>query len=166
MTMMDTNPFEAVVSMQQTTLKQTQDAVTESMKAQTDIVSTMADNLETVERAQKQGTELSRETILASFDALESVNPEADVEELRDSIEEQFDTFEESQADQWDRFIEVTEDSLEGYEESTDTYAEFVESSFDQLLEAHEEVGERAADATEETIEATTEITDEATSAE
>jgi hypothetical protein len=163
--MMDTNPFEAVVSMQQTTLKQTQDAMTESMKAQTDIVNAVAENLETIERAQKQGTELSRETVLSTFDAIENVNPDADVEELRSSIEEQFDTFEESHEDQWDRLMELTEESLDGYEETADTYSEFVESSFEQFLDAHEEVGERAADATEKTIETTSEIADEATSA-
>jgi hypothetical protein len=163
--MIDTNPFEAVVSIQQTTLEQTHEALTESMDAQKDLVDSIVDNLESIERAQQQGTELSREALLASIDSIETVNPDADIEDLRSGIEAQFDTFEQSHESQWDAITELTEQSRDSFEETADTYAEMVDSSFEQFLDAHEQVGEQAADATEQTIEATTELTEETSQA-
>jgi ABC-type nitrate/sulfonate/bicarbonate transport system substrate-binding protein len=163
--MIDSNPLTAVVSMQQTTIEQTNEAVSESIKAQKEVASTFADNLDAVEQAQRQGSDLSRDAVESYLDVVESIYPDADVDELRTNVEDQFDAFEKTHEQQWEAISEITEDSLDGIEEAADTYAEFVDSSFDSFLEAHEQVGETASEATEQTIETASELADETTPA-
>lgn len=158
--MSETNPIQSVFGFQRTIVEQTHKATVDSLEAQKTAFEQFADGLETIEQLQTQGTEMNLKAVHAYFDAIEQANPEADLAEMREMVDEQFETVEENQAQSWDAVIEAIEESTDGFEEAVDTYTETVDSSFDGFLEAHEQLEDNAA-AVSEQVEEVTPDTDE-----
>ena len=163
--MPDTNPFQAAFDLQRTAVEQTHKATLDAVEMQKTAANQMTDNLEAIEQAQAQGTEMSRDAIHALFDALGNVNPDMDMSEMQELVDEQFDAFEETHAETWDAVYETTDDGIEGFEGAADSYAEFIDSSFDGFLDAHEQVEESTTEAAEQVMETASEMTDEASTA-
>lgn len=160
--MSETNPIQSAFGFQRTMVEQAHKATVESLEAQKTAFQQFADGLETIEQLQAQGTEMNLKTLHASFDAIEQANPEADLTEMRELVDEQFETVEENQTQSWETVIEAVNESTEGFEEAVDTYSETVDSSFDSFLEAHEQLEDNAA-AVSEQVEEVTPDTDEFT---
>jgi len=142
--MTDTDPITTAFEMQRSAIEQAHDLTLESIEAQKTAVKAMVDGLETAEQVAQQGTELSQEAAHAYLDALEDTVPEGEFDDVRQLVDESYESAGELQADAWSAIHEAAAESVEGFESAADTYGEFVDSSFDTYLSAHEHVEESA----------------------
>jgi|AntRauTorcE11898_2_1112593.scaffolds.fasta_scaffold01165_6 nitric oxide reductase large subunit len=153
--MSETNPIESVLGFQRTILEQTHKATLESLDAQKTAFQQFADGLETLQQFQSQGADLSRNAIHTYLDSIEQANPEADIADIRELVDEQFEAAEETQAQSWETVIEAVEESTDGFEQTVETYSETVDNSFDSFLETHEEIEANTVSVAEQIEEST-----------
>lgn len=138
--MADTNPITTAFDLQRSAIEQTHQLTHEALEAQKTAANVFVDGLENVEQIQEQNTELSYEAINAYLDAVEQVVPEANVDDLRELVDDSYDSFEEFQEETWEAVHQAAEDGVANFESAADSYGEFVDSSFDTYLQAYEQV--------------------------
>lgn len=155
--MSNTNPIESVFGFQRAIVEQTHNATLESLDAQKTAFGQFVEGLETFQELQTQGADLSRNAVHTYLDSIEQANPEADIADIRELVDEQFETVEQTQTESWETVIEAVEESSESFEQTVDTYSETVDSSFDTFLETHEQLEANTVDAAEQIDEATPE---------
>ncbi|AGB31121.1 hypothetical protein C488_01869 [Natrinema pellirubrum DSM 15624] len=141
---MTQNPFTAVFDAQRTALEQSQSFAHEALEAQQTSISAIADVVETSGSLAESNAELTKGAIHAYFDALEASMPEeaAEFDDLRELVDEGFDSATEAQSQSLEAVLEALEESELAYEEFAANYSEVVDSSFDAALEAHKQVEE------------------------
>ncbi|WP_207587767.1 hypothetical protein [Halomontanus rarus] len=139
---MTQNPFTAVFDAQRTAIEQSQSLTHDALEAQQTSFTAFADALAASENLVEQNAELTKGALHAYFDTVESNLPEeaADFDELRDLVDDGFDTATEAQLDSLDAAIEAVEESGTAYDEFAADYADVVDSSFDAYLDAHEQL--------------------------
>lgn len=160
--MSETNPIESAFGFQRAIVEQTHKATLDSLDAQKTAFGQFVDGLETLQQLNSQGADLSRNAIHTYLDSIEQANPEAELGDIRELVDEQFAAVEETQDQSWETVIEAVEESTEGFEQSVDTYSETVDSSFDTYLETHEQLEANTVSVAEE-FEAATPDADEFT---
>ena len=138
----DANPFSTVFDLQRSALEQTQSATIEAVEAQKTAVSAAADSVDTFQELSEQSTQFSHEAVHAYFDSIEQLNPEADLSELRDLVDDSFESAESFQDESWEAVHQAVDETVDGFEAAADNYAEAVDTSFDSYLQAHEQVEE------------------------
>lgn len=138
----DANPISTAFDVQRSMLEQTQSATVEVVEAQKTAVNAAADSVDTFQELSEQSTQFNRDAVHAYIDAVEQINPEADVDELRDLVDDSFESAEEFQEESWSAVQETVDETVDGWETAADNYTEIVDSTFDSYLEAHEQVEE------------------------
>jgi hypothetical protein len=130
----------SVFEMQRTMIEQNRKAVSQFMDVQRAASESFVEGLEGLKRIQEQNVELTQDAVHAYFDTLEQLPGDADFDEARELVDENFDTLEEAHAEAWAGVLESIEDGQDSVEEYTETYGDLVDSSFDSFLDAHESV--------------------------
>lgn len=138
----DANPLSTAFEFQRSALEQTHSATVEAVEAQKTAVNAAADSVDTFQEIAEQSTQFSQEAVHAYLDSIEQLNPEADLDELRDLVDDGFESAEEFQDESWEAVKETIDESVDGFEAAADNYTEMVDSSFDTYLQAHEQVEE------------------------
>ncbi|WP_135534520.1 hypothetical protein [Halostella pelagica] len=145
--MSNNNPIQTAFEFQRTAVEQTQQATHDAVEAQRTAFQTLAENLDTVQALQSQTNQMSQEAAHAYLDAVEAAVPEdaapedaAQFDDLRQMIDDGFESADEVQADAWDSFDDIVDESVAAFDEYADNYTEAVDTTFDTFLDAHEEV--------------------------
>lgn len=125
---------------QRSMIEQTHQMAHETIEAQKTAVNAMADSMATLEQVSEQNQELSHEAIHAYLDAVEQVVPEAEFDDLRELVDDGYQSAEEFQDETWSAVHEAVEEGVANFETAADNYGEMVDSSFDTYLQAHEQV--------------------------
>lgn len=158
------NPIQALVQLQRETIKQTEEVAEGILERPGQFSDTVSTGIETQRELQEQALELSRQSIHRSMDATSAVSPDDDqIDELREMVDETFETLETQQADGFEAVEEgynsFSEDAVETLGEQIDLLVDLNERVEEQLQEAvdrlSEEVGEpdEVADRLEEQLE-------------
>ena len=138
--MADTNPMTTAFDVQRSMIEQTHQMAHETIEAQKTAVNAMADGMASLEQVADQNAELSHEALHATIDAMEQVVPEADFTDLRELVDDGYDSTTEFQDETWTAVHEAVEEGVRNFETAADNYGEMVDSSFDTYLQAHEQV--------------------------
>lgn len=148
------NALTPVFELQRTAIEQNRKVFHETVDAQKTAFETLVDGVEANREFTERNVELSRSAVHAYVDAVESALPEdaTDFDEIREVVDDGFETWTDSQADAWDQMVDAIDESGDAYEEVADSYAEAVDSSFDAFIENHERL-EDGFDEAAETIE-------------
>ena len=137
-----TDPIGVGFELQRNAIEASRKALEESVEFQREVGETLVGGVGTTEDAQKQGVEMTRRALYAYLGTVESTVPGSEdaVAEIRETVDEQFDTLEA-------RHAEAFESVTEELEAGSDTYEEFASESLgtlteqlDALLETHEEI--------------------------
>ncbi|MEF8813320.1 MAG: hypothetical protein V5A55_05825 [Halovenus sp.] len=147
-----TRPVTTAFELQRRTIKQSQEALSQSIEFQKRFNEAVVDGMAGQESAQRRAVELQREAIHDALDALETNVPGAEdaTAEVRDTVDEQF---EQLLANHEEAFEDVTAELREG----TETYDEFAVEYLDALdeqlalvVDAHEELEAQSTEVAEQ----------------
>ncbi|WP_254524375.1 hypothetical protein [Natrinema caseinilyticum] len=157
---MTQNPFTAVFDAQRTAIEQSQNMTHDAIEAQQTSLGAIADAVETSGAMFESNAEVTRGAVRAYFDAMEAGLPEgsANFDELRELVDEGFDSATEAQSQSLEAVVEAVEESEVAYEEFARSYAEVVDTSFDAYLDAHEQVEQNVTAVAENVEEAADEF--------
>ncbi|AGN00146.1 hypothetical protein L593_00955 [Salinarchaeum sp. Harcht-Bsk1] len=125
---------------QRSMIEQTHQMTHETIEAQKTAVNAMADSVATLEQVADQNVELSHEAVHAYLDAIEQVVPEAEFGDVRELVDDGYESAAEFQDETWTAVHEAVEEGVQNFETAADNYGEMVDSSFDTYLQAHEQV--------------------------
>ena len=163
----DDSPLATMFQLQRNTIRQTEDAIESALEMPADVSDTLYGGVDAQREVQEQFLHMTRQSIHTSLDAAESVTSgSATLDDLRDSVDETFDTLEDQQSEAFDtvdefvdRFEELeaeledqTDEAQERITEQAEELAERFEEQLDQLSDQFEEQAERF-DELEERIE-------------
>ncbi|MDY6818301.1 MAG: hypothetical protein SVG88_06530 [Halobacteriales archaeon] len=149
---MSTNDtITTVFDMQRSAIEQAQKAFKRTADLQVEASDALESSLEAQKSLQKQSTAMSERLVLSYLDTVASSAPgeEVDVEELKATVEEQFDALDEVQDDTWEAVTNTLEEVESTSESFTDQYVETVDAAFDSFLDAHERVESQMTEAAE-----------------
>lgn len=134
------NTTTPLFELQRTAIEQNRKAFHETVEAQKTAFNSLVDGIEANRELTERNADLSRSALLAYVDAVETVLPEdaTDFAEVREAVDDGYETWTDSQADAWDQLVAAVTDSGDAYEEIADAYVQTVDSSFDAFLEHHE----------------------------
>ena len=82
----------------------------------------------------------------------------ADFDEMRELVDDGFDSASEAQTQSMESMLEMLDESEAAYDEFAANYSEMVDSSFDAVLEAHGQVEENVSAVAENVEDATDEF--------
>ena len=92
----DDSPLETLFELQRSTIRQTEDALDSALEVPADLSDTLYGGLDTQREVQEQVLHMTRQSIHTSLDAAESVTTgSATLDDLRDSVDETFETLED-----------------------------------------------------------------------
>ena len=135
-----TTPVEAAFETQYQSIKQGQKLFEQGLDLQQNATETFLRNGLAAQRgAQRQGTELARELFDAQVDAFESALDEDDYD-VRATVDQQFEEFNETQNDTWDEF---EDDFVEAFKDLSNQQKALVAKSVGAFLDAQQETGQR-----------------------
>src|SRR6056297_925932 len=115
-TMVDyTTPVTTAFEMQRTTIEQSQKALEQSVSFQKNVNSAVIDSLDTQESAQRRGVELQQTAFHSYLDAMASTMPgmTETVEQIRETVDEQFDFLLENHAELFDNMETELEEGVD-----------------------------------------------------
>lgn len=137
-----TTPVRTTFELQRTAIEQSQQALQNGVEFQKRMNAAALDSLESQEDAQRRTVELTRSAIHGYLDALEATVPGADAgtDEIRETVDEQFVTFEEGHAEAFDVVSDEYAKGVEAYDDFATEYQSTVDEQIDLLLEANEEI--------------------------
>jgi len=146
-----TTPVTATFEMQRTAIKQSQQAVEQSMAFQQNVGQAFLDSLDTQESAQRRGVELGQQAIHGYLDAVESTVPgvAGTVDEVRDAVDEQFEFLLENHAEAFESLESELGEGIDAYDELTTDYVEAMSEQIEMVLEANEEFEGQSVEAVE-----------------
>lgn len=162
---MSKTPLSALFELQRETIRQTEAVAEELIRFPAEA----SDALVTTARAQlelqEQVLELSRQSIHRSLDAAASVSGDAEIDQLRDTVDQTIDRLQEQQEEAFERIETdndpIDEETIEILGEQTDLLIELNEHVEEQLSETIEEAteadGQSLQDQLETQLEALTE---------
>ncbi|MFB6223624.1 MAG: hypothetical protein ABEH86_08145 [Haloarcula sp.] len=155
-----TTPVTTAFEMQRTTIEQSQKALEQSVSFQKNVNSAVIDSLDTQESAQRRGVELQQTALHSYLDAVASTVPGTTetVEQIRETVDEQFDFLLENHAEVFDNMETELAEGADTYDEITEEYVTAVNEQIDMLVEAHEELETQSVEAAEQFGEQVEEI--------
>ncbi|MEF8806936.1 hypothetical protein [Natronomonas sp.] len=163
------SPLSTLFELQRNTIKQTEDLLETALSVPRDVGDSLYSGVETQQELQERALELTRESVHTSLDAAESVSGDsATLEDLRESVDETFDTLKDQQQEAFDAvdeeydavgesYDELSEDALENLGEQIDVLVEFNEGIEDRLIDSLEDVTEQFEKLQEDLEESTDE---------
>ncbi len=151
--MADQNPIAAAFELQRRSLRQSQQALEQSIELQRQLNEAMMQGTGGTD-ASERTAEMTRAAIERYLEAIESTVPGAGagVEQVREAMAQQFEAAEQVRSEAAD----LAEEGLEGYDDLSAVYLDSVSQQLDVLVDAHEEVEKRTEqflDRTEEQLE-------------
>lgn len=149
---MSTNDsITTVFDMQRTAIEQAQKAFNRTADLQVEASDAIESGLDAQKSLQKQSTAMSKRLVLSYFDTVASSMPgeEVDVEELKTTVEEQFDTLDEVQDETWESVMKALDEAESTSDRFTEQYVETVDAAFDNFLDAHERIEAQMTEAAE-----------------
>ncbi|MFB6202329.1 MAG: hypothetical protein ABEI98_10000 [Halorhabdus sp.] len=146
-----TTPVTTVFEAQRATINQSQQALEQSVNFQQQMSQAMLGSLESQESVQRRGVELSQTAIHTYLDTIESSMPgvEPAVEELRNTVDEQFEYLLENHAEAFDAIEDELGSGVDAYDEMTADSMDALDEQLSMLIEAHEELETQSVDAVE-----------------
>ncbi|MDZ7730342.1 MAG: hypothetical protein U5K37_04595 [Natrialbaceae archaeon] len=150
------NMFTPIFNAQRTAIEQGQALSHDMIEAQRSSFGAISGMMEASESVIEQNAELTKGSIHAYLDAVESTFPDetTDFGQLREMVDEHIDSSTEAQMQTLETMVEAIDETGRAYDEVADTYAEMVDSSFDAYLDAHEQVDRTVSSATDMAEEA------------
>ncbi|MFB6142219.1 MAG: hypothetical protein ABEJ30_02620 [Halorientalis sp.] len=154
----DSNPISRVFDLQRDAIERSQEAMHRGLEFQQRLNETLIENLDSGSEVRERSTEMTRDAVHNTLDVVERMVPsdEVDLDQVRESIDEQFDAAEEATADASERAQEVTESSLQEAEDAAESYVNSLDDQLDTLIEANRDLEEQTVeflDRTEEQLE-------------
>jgi len=146
-----TTPVTTAFEAQRATIEQGQKALEQSVTFQQQLNQAMLGSLESQESAQRRGVELSQTAVHTYLDTLEASVPgvEPAVEELRNTVDEQFEFLLENHAEAFDAAEEEFGEGVDTYDEMTADTLEALDDQLSMLIEAHEDLETQSVEAVE-----------------
>lgn len=147
-----TTPITTTFELQRTALKQGQRTIESGMEFQKRMNEAVLDGFDSQEAAQRRTIELTQSAMHSYLDAVEATVPggASGVEEIRDTVDEQFATLDEGNAEAFDVVGDEFETGVEAYDQLATDYLSALEEQIDLVLEANEEVEGQTIDAIEQ----------------
>ena len=143
---MSETPLEAVFQLQREAIRQTETVAEEMIRLPTEVGDLFTEGARTQRELQEQAFAVSRQSVHRSLDAVESVVGAGEVESLRESVDQAFETLQ----DQQEAACEAVESESETV--SADLLAQ-VDEQADLLIEFNEQVEQQLADLLDEVPE-------------
>lgn len=149
----DSNPVSQAFALQRKTIEQSQEAMRQGLEYQQRLNEAVLDSVEGGSHTTERGTEMTRDALHSTLDAIEQIVPDAsgNLDQIRESIDEQFDAAQEATEQATDQAIETTESGIDNIEEVTEAYLDSVDEQIETLLATHEDLEDQALDFVEET---------------
>lgn len=146
-----TTPVTTAFEAQRATIEQSQQAVEEGVEFQKRMNDVVLGSLESQESVQRRGVELSQTAIHTYLDALESSMPgvEPAIEELRGTVDEQFEFLLENHAEAFDAAEAELGEGVDTYDEMSADSLEALDEQLSMLIEAHEDLESQSVEAVE-----------------
>lgn len=146
---MSETPLEAVFQLQREAIRQTETVAEELIRLPTEVGDLFTEGARTQRELQEQAFEVSRQSVHRSLDAVESVAGAGEIESLRESVDQAFETLQDQQEAAFE-VVEsgsetVSEDLLAQLGEQADLLVEFNEQVEQQLGQLLDELPEDAA---------------------
>ena len=147
-----TTPVSTTFEMQRAAIKQSQQAMEQTMEFQQNVGQAFLDSLDTQESAQRRGVELGQQAIHGYLDTVENTVPgmAGTVDELRATVDEQYDFLLENHAEVFDNVESEMLEGVEAYDEMTEDYVAAVDEQVGMLVEAHEELEDQSIEVAEQ----------------
>jgi len=147
-----TTPINAAFELQRSTIKQSQQALTNTVEFQKRFNDAVIDSLDTAEETQQQGVELTRVAVHNYLDAVEASIPglAGSLDEVRATVDEQFDQFASGHAEAFDAYETQLSEGADAYDEFATEYLKTVDEQIDLLLEGHEDVESQTVETLED----------------
>jgi methionine aminopeptidase len=134
--MSDDSPIATAFELQRRALEQSGTAIEQSIEFQKRLNDAVASGMAGQAEAQQRSMEVTRSALNSYLDTIESVVPGADVQQVRDAIDEQFEAVETA----GEEAVSLTEESMSEYENASEAYLDAVQDQLDVLAEAHEDM--------------------------
>lgn len=136
--------------LQRSVLKQNQRSLQQGIDLQKQAVTAFANSLDAQRSAHRQTVEVGKSAVDVGLNAIESsLPPNVDVDDVRESIDEQYEALDEINDQSWDSFERSVEDATGAFEEMSEGYRTIVDDSFDALIRVHDGIEAQAAHAVE-----------------
>ena len=128
-----------VFEMQRDALEETRSAFERSVELQQDVNARMLEAVDPARDVSERGNEMVRTGVETYFDAIETAVPgnREVVADLRETIDEQLEIIEETQADAFDQLEATLEDGTDSVDELLE---EFLETLSDQVQDTTDQV--------------------------
>ena len=141
----DSNPVSRAFELQRKTIEQSQEAMKQGLEFQQRLNEALVRGVESGSEARDRGTEMTRDALHNTLDAIEEMVPDAsgNLDQVRESIDEQFDAAKDASEEASERAVEFTEGSLENVEQASESYLDSVDDQLDTMLAAHEDLEEQ-----------------------
>ncbi|WP_181687049.1 hypothetical protein [Halorhabdus salina] len=147
-----TAPITTAFELQRASIEQGQSALEQGVQFQQHMSQAMLGSFESQESVQRRSVELSQTAIHTYLDTLESSVPgvEPAVEELRSTVDEQFEFLLENHAETFDAVEEELSEGVEAYDELSADSLDALDEQLTMLIEAHEDVEAQSVDVVED----------------
>lgn len=136
--MPEDNPLSMAFELQRRTIEQSNEALKRSLDFQQQLNESLLGGLDSGTEAHKQSTELTRKSMHAALDTIESAVPGSvtGIEQVRQAVDEQFDAAEQA----GDEMAELAEEGIENAEAAAQSYVDSIDQQLSVLLDAHEDI--------------------------
>ncbi len=137
--------------MQRTMINQSQRMAEQTISFQKNMGKLFLNGVESQKSAQQSGVAFTKAAFHSYLDAIEATVPgsRGNVEQVRDIVDEQFDTLAESHAELFDGFEQEFERSVENYDELSEEYLDALKEQTKLMLETNEDMESQTVEAVE-----------------
>ncbi|WP_336360443.1 hypothetical protein [Haladaptatus sp. ZSTT2] len=146
-----TTPVSAAFEMQRTMINQSQRMAEQSVAFQKSMGKLFLNGLESQKSAQQSGVAFTKAALHSYFDAIEATIPgsRGNVEQVRDIVDEQFETLSEGHSELYEGVEQEFERSLENYDELSEEYLNALKEQTTLVLENAEDMEAQTVEAVE-----------------
>lgn len=149
----DSNPVSQAFALQRKTIEQSQKAMKQGLEFQQRLNDAVVESVEGQSQTTERGTEMTRDALHSTLDAIEQMVPDAggNIDQVRESIDEQFDAAQEATEQATEQAVEATESGLQSIEGATESYLDSVDEQIETLLATHEDLEDQTLNFVEQT---------------
>jgi len=158
-----TTPVSTTFEMQRAAIKQSQQAMEQTMEFQQNVGQAFLDSLDSQESAQRRGVELGQQAIHSYLDTVENTVPgmAGTVDELRNAIDEQFEFLLENHAEVFENLGTELDEGMGAYDDLTADYVTAMDEQIEMVLDAHEDLEGQSLEAVEQVEEQMSQLQDQ-----
>lgn len=156
-----TNPISTAFEVQRNTIEQGQKAVEGTVALQGDLNQAFLGSMASQKDLGKRGVEISRTTVHTYLDTVSSLSPSTDsgaVDEIRTTVDEQYDALLSSHEEAFDAISAELENGVESYDELLAENLNIYSDQIEAFLESHEELEAQTEQAQQQFTEQAEEI--------